>query len=506
MIMKRIIYSIVLTLVPLFAVVTSCDEKKIDIQPLALTEESWFTNEDEFEQAVFGVYQRVMRFHNFSQQNYLHDLWLMPDDNLTSNAGRYQNFEQFSSLNANNADVKTYWTYSYQLLNRAAMVLEKMEENADVYENQELRAYHEGEVRFLRGYGMFNLWNFFGNAAPIVDYRINESSELYPASATNNEMLDFAISEFQKAAELLPASWPAADLGRVTSGAANGMAGKALLFRATINNSDADYQASLAELSKIEGYSLVEDYNDNFSGNPEKENNTESLFEIQFINNSAGANPWVPGGNDNFAVIGELNGFWGYFDRAFNVDKISATVAFQQAVEEGDPRRELLFDPSDVTTISDVRKYVTEPERGNQPGDFGNARVLRYADVLLMKAEALIQSGGDLATAIGYINEIRTRARNMGETGTPADHPTTETDRNLVMQWLMNERRVELAFEESHRWFDLKRWHLGGIIDITTIDFSSARSDFEFQPHNLYYPVPESEISLNTNLVQNDGY
>ncbi|MEM7514253.1 MAG: RagB/SusD family nutrient uptake outer membrane protein, partial [Bacteroidota bacterium] len=134
--------------------------------------------------------------------------------------------------------------------------------------------------------------------------------------------------------------------------------------------------------------------------------------------------------------------------------------------------------------------------------------VLRYAEVLLLKAEALNESGGDTSEALELVNMVRARARNSVAGATvPADLSVTETDRTVLRQLIMDERRRELAFEEGHRWFDLRRWHKAGFIDLTRFDFSSVRTDFAFDVStHLVLPLPASEIILNPNLTQNPGY
>ena len=145
-----------------------------------------------------------------------------------------------------------------------------------------------------------------------------------------------------------------------------------------------------------------------------------------------------------------------------------------------------------------------------------NPRILRYADILLLKAEAILQSGGDKVLAIGLINQVRERARG-GSSFIPANLSTTETNPDIIMQWIMEERFRELSGEDDHRWFDLKRWHYAGFIDLGTWDsgdngFSSMRSDFDFPGFfedtqgNMWFPIPDKEIKYNRNIKQNPGY
>ncbi|MEZ4850076.1 MAG: RagB/SusD family nutrient uptake outer membrane protein [Bacteroidia bacterium] len=103
---------------------------------------------------------------------------------------------------------------------------------------------------------------------------------------------------------------------------------------------------------------------------------------------------------------------------------------------------------------------------------------------------------------------IRERARTSDSIPASAPEPldVSQSDRGTVLQWVMDERRRELAFEE-HRWYDLRRWHMGGVINLGTLNFGSVRSDFNFNPDvHIYFPLPASQVTNNPNLVQNSGY
>jgi hypothetical protein len=120
-----------------------------------------------------------------------------------------------------------------------------------------------------------------------------------------------------------------------------------------------------------------------------------------------------------------------------------------------------------------------------------------------------MQSGGSAAEAVGLINQVRTRARNMVAGGTaPANYNAGETNPATIMSWIMNERFLELAGEEGIRWQDLRRWHLGNQINLGNFDFSSESGiTLKFDPNkNLLYPIPLGEIDLNPNVKQNQGY
>ena len=290
--------------------------------------------------------------------------------------------------------------------------------------------------------------------------------------------------------------------GRVTANAANGLLGKALVFRATVANAQADHQAALAAFNKITDASLVPNFADNFAAN--RENNAESLFEFQ-ASQSLGDNVWLP--NDFGNATGSCSTSLRFFENPssmFGTPPYIATRKLVTAFEPGDPRRNITLD----SATRAIRKYVQgDRKAGNGVGSLNNPRILRYADVLLLKAEALVRSGGSLTEAIGLVNQVRGRARSMRPGGTvPADRPATETNREQVMRWIMDERFIELAGEET-RWFDLKRWSRANLVTLNNAFFDSANALMSFNnQRDLLLPIPTGEIDLNPDITQNPGY
>jgi hypothetical protein len=381
-----------------------------------------------------------------------------------------------------------------------------------VYTNQALKDWNKGEILFLRGYSHFQLWNLFG-VSPLINKAVDNDSLVYAPNSSGTQLLDAAIDDFVAAGKLLPEAWPTAqNKGRVTKGSALGMAGKAYVYRASINKSTGDYTLALSQFNQIRNNNLVPKYGDNFL--KKNENNSESLFEIQLGDNMnpEGSNPWLD--TDGFDGNGDISGYWGFFDNHWSFyggSRFLPTKALKDAFPDNDPRKEYCFNAEGIV------KYV----KGSFGGDgkvfevsyTNNARVLRYADVLLLKAEAILQSGGSTVASIQLINQIRARARQSSPVPStfPEDHPLTESNRIMIMKWIIEERRLELAFEEGHRWFDFRRWHLGGILkevygkDLETgWNFSSIQSPFTFSKKNLYLPIPFEEIQINRSLLQND--
>jgi len=499
--MRHIKIKTLATILFIFIGYSACDESRLDLSPRSPTEDAYFVEEIEFERAVYGVYAKLTDFYwyNGSQNGCVLPAFLLPGDDITT-AGQDE-FEIFSNMNAGSGRLGYLYTAAYQLINRASIVVEKNEEVEDgVYVTPGLKDYHRGEALFLRGYANYMLWNFFGTA-PLVKERTKSLDDTKPPSSTGTELLDQAIADFAAAADLLPSSWPEVSRGRVTNNSANGMLGKSLVFRATVNGTAADYQAAITAFNKITGVSLVPVYDDNFAA--DTENNDESLFEYQATQAFGFDNPWLSNDFDN--AVGALSVFWGFYSNhgsLFGKAPFTATQKLADVFEVDDPRLDLSLDPATM----EFKKYVTrDATNQSNSSSVNNPRILRYADVLLLKAEALNESAGSTTEAIDQINLVRARARGAGVS--PADRSTAETDRAVIRQWIMDERLMELS-GEGQRWFDLRRWAIGGQVTLNNAFFNSALpAEMGFVPDkNINFPIPDDETNVNPNVTQNPGY
>jgi starch-binding outer membrane protein, SusD/RagB family len=482
---------------------SSCKKSNLDLLPHGPTEQSYFTQESDFTKAVLGAYAKMtdLFWYNGGGNSSTVPIFLLPGDDITTNEGN-EEFEIFGSLQPSDGRVTYFYGTWYQMIARANVVLEKVANVPDgIYKTPNLKNYHKGEALFLRGLANYYLWNYFGTS-PLDTVRVTSKDQFTPDGTTGTQLLDQAIKDFDEAAGLLPVSWEAANRGRATANSANGMLGKALVFRASATNNNADYTAALAAFNKISGVKLIDKFDDNFAW--DTENNEESLFEFQASQAFGFDNVWLSNDFDN--AVGNLSAYWGYYDNNFSLfgkSPFFGTAKLLNAFNPADPRLPHTINPADKT----VTKYV-ERNKLDQPGvgSANNPRLLRYADVLLLSAEATLQSGSP-ATAIGFINQVRTRARNMVAGGTePADYPTTQTDKTIIMNWIISERLLELA-GEGQRWLDLRRWQIGGAITLDNGYFSSNTSTMSFQlPKHLLLPIPNSERDVNPNVPQNAGY
>jgi hypothetical protein len=258
-------------------VYTACNESRLDLQPLNPTEASFFTEEIDFDRAALGVYAKLTDFYWFNNNNPIHGFWDLPGDDVTTTGT--EPFEVFFSLQPAEGRINTFYRTAYVLVNRANTLLDKINTVRDgVYKTPRLKEIHRGEALFLRGYAFFLLFNHFGTS-PVITERIQSTDKTTNPSSKDTELLDQAIKDFTEAANLLPDRWDTANRGRVTKNSANGLLGKALVFRGSYKKSTADFTAAIAAFNKISGVSLVANFADNFAF--DRENNEESLFEFQ---------------------------------------------------------------------------------------------------------------------------------------------------------------------------------------------------------------------------------
>ncbi|MGZ8556897.1 MAG: RagB/SusD family nutrient uptake outer membrane protein [Chitinophagaceae bacterium] len=504
--MKTLIFrsSLIILSITSCIVINSCKRSSVDLLPHGPTEQSYFLIEDDFTKTTLGIYSKLSDFFWFNggPGNSTITPFLLPGDDITTNQSN-EEFEIYSNLQPSSGRLNYLYSAHYQLINRAILLIQKVNEvGTGIYKTPNLDKYHKGEALFLRGYAYYNLWNFFGTS-PLVTERVLSADQFTPPGTTGTQLLDQAIKDFTEAATLLPASWDAANTGRVTANSANGMLGKALIFRASATKTTADYAAAIAALNKISGAKLVTNFDDNFAW--DTENNEESLFEFQASQAFGFDNVWLDNDFDN--AVGALSTYWAFYCNCGNGtqgrSRYFVTPKVVAAFDANDPRVAGSFVPADRTVLKYAKRDKLSP---SNVASINNYRILRYADVLLLKAEAVLQSGGSTAEAIGFINQVRARARAMGVGPDPADFPSTETNKTTIMQWIMDERLRELA-GEGQRWFDVRRWAMQGIITLNNAFFNSNLGTVSFQsPKHLNFPIPNSEIDVNPNVVQNVGY
>lgn len=525
--MKAIYLSIIFFL---SIILFSCDPSLVDEPPLGATENTYFSNVNEFRSQLTGVYASLYDDYHFAATGY--NGWttsnlLLPGDDLTENNATRTDVELFDgSLNSNNGRIRYSFQTCYKTIARANVTIDKVR-NIDFsgFDGADEIARMEGEALFLRAYSYFKLFNFFGSV-PLVTERIRTEDATNTPKSLAIEVLDQVIADCRTALESLPDEWPSQYAGRVTKNSARGLLAKALVFRANYTGDNANFGEALSAFNSMTS-TLTENYIDNFSAYTE--NNEESLFELQATVPSSGNNNLQLHNDGAWRGVENSSVYRGYmmeFGGRGDFNDASSTKFFITNKLYNrfgdDPRINVFINPDDGFGGKIFQKY-NKPDGANQlsgfhGGSVNNERILRYADLVLIAAEAELKSG-NTAKAIEHLNRIRTRARTWGaESGygdgnTPANYSTTESNTQTIMQWIMDERFVELA-GEGQRWWDLKRWHQSGDVNLTGwgggeehfSTFLASPVQFDVNKH-LLFPLPQAEIDRNSAITENNpGY
>lgn len=368
--------------------------------------------------------------------------------------------------------------------------------------NEDIKNRCIGEAKFLRGCYYFILVQLFGDV-PMSLAPTNPGDDLFPGRVSKAKIYDeVIIPDLLDAIALLPhrEEYGSSDLGRASKGAATGMLAKVYLTL-------GQYQkcVDMCEMVEKQGYVLNPDYSDCFGGEDKHKNTAESLFEIQYYGlTNAGffddenQSCWLS------TFMGPRNAMWVAKGYGWN----QPTQEFIDQYEAGDLRKgkTVLYEgcpPFDgkeyKSTMSytgyNVRKFLVP--LSVSPDDNTNSAsiiVLRYADVLLMKAEALNELGST-TDAEEPLYRVRSRAGLTDRSN--VENLSQEEMRNMIRK----ERRIELAYE-GHRWFDMIRWDGGQY----ALDFLHSIGKVNAQKKHLLMPIPQKEIDANPTLKQNPGY
>lgn len=456
-----------------------------------LSENDFYKTADDILSAVNGAYSSL-------QEGDIYGNWYVfgeiPSDNtrnqLSGSVTTQNEFDQFY-IDTQNSMIANFWKAAYKVINRTNTILGRID---GIEINTELANRYKLECKFIRALMYFNLVRVYGDV-PLVLKEIS-ISESYDILREPKENVYNQIIADLKEAQDLPVSYSTAEDGRATQGAA-----KALLANVYMTlHKYAEAETILAEIINSGRYSLLENtpgslnidgYKNVFS--PVNHNSKEGIFEIQFLKGGYGegsnyANNFAPeNSGTNVVAVGGTGGN--------NIPE----MYIYNAYEEGDLRRDFSMSlgyydnrkNNEWVESRYVCKFMDVPYQNNDASN--NYPVIRYADVILMYAEALNQNG-KTAEACKYLNMTRRRGFGYQTTETsPVDLQTTDKAQFALM--VEQERRVELAFE-NHRWFDLIR--TGRAVEVM------RSKGFSLNETNLICPIPQKQIDVNPKLTQND--
>ena len=464
-----------------------------------------------YDQYIFGAYNSL-RDYNVHVDGFVNATSIRSDDadkgSTPSDGGAdVISMDNFPVL-PSNGRANALWTGYYGLINKCNSTLYQIGTNKNIVTTDAIKVQSQAEVRFIRGYAYFMLTRFFGRV-PIIDTLFADpAAQNNVPQATTAQLYSFIESDLNFAAANLPLSWDASKFaGRVTSGAANGMLAKVYLTQ-------KKWAAAMSAASLVMNsgqYDLSTPYATIFS--EEGENSRESIFEVQ--GRADANNPTSQG--IQYASLQGVRGS-GAWDLGWGWN--TPSTALEAAYEPNDPRkaRTILYTSTattpGLTIYGEVtplglpnprynNKVYTNPSIratvGNRQGWWMNVRILRYADVVLMYAEAANEVGGaaNITAARNALNLVRKRARGSNNSILP---DVTTADQAELRDAIRRERRVELAMEHD-RFFDLVRW---GVAQSTLN--AAGKTNF-LDSRDVLLPIPQTQIDLSKGvLTQKSGY
>ena len=462
--------------------------------------DNFYSSRTDAEAAVAAVYQQLYSIY----ERHMFLLNELPADDEKNGLGMPNQFLQdleYLRFTSENQFTREMWQRNYSGIARANTAIINI---PTINMDETIRNRLVAEAKFLRALYYFNLVRFYGDV-PII-LQLESVEDALGPRAPKAQVYEQITQDLLDAETDLPISYGDQDVGRVTRGAAKILLGKVYLTMREYQKS-VDKLAEVVENEGEYGYGLHDNFGDNWE--PATENGLEMVFSIEFMDppgegNSAmilqGPKYSLPGG---FGVLGLTNSNEAdiptrdLYDRYSDEDERKAATFTTDFVS--------LIDGSiHTSTIPIFTKYWEEGERNPANSD-ANMHIIRYADALLMYAEALNEIG-QTGPALTHLNRVRERAFNTPD----QNYVGLSAEEFRTAVWL--ERRLELAME-GHRWFDLartdrfvERMKEHAAYEASVAESNKVEIAQNIQPHMVLMPIPQREVDLNTVLEQNPGY
>ena len=539
------------------ALFTSCNAFLDQDVPQAILSEEQVSNPQYVDNLVISAYAIFISAEDINSSFSMWNFDVRSDDaykggNGTSDGDVFHQLEISQGILTTNWNINDMWIRLYNCLSRVNAAINALNSMGDDYKLKEQRL---AEMRFLRAYGHFLLKRLYKNIPFVIKSNMTQQEYLALSNTeyTNDEGWQVIADDLEYAFAVLPEMQ--ADKGRPTRAAAAALLAKTYLYKAyrqddptshrvtEINADDLRKVLDYTDPSLYAGYGLEPDFHNNFRPEPQYENGVESIWAMQYSMNDGTKN-----GNLNWAyglivpnIPGVTDGGCDFYKpsqnlvNAFKTDDAGLPLLntfnqkdFNAATDNADPRLWLtvgipgfpyMFNPNYIMAKNQTwsrsnglygynvtLKHNVDPDteyliKGAWWGSPMNRIVLRYADVMLMRAEAEAQLGIHLDEAIDLVNQLRNRSAQS----TGMLYGKDETLLRVKM-----ERRVELAME-SERFFDLVRW--GEAYDVinnyyaTEADNCAIYAEAHFTADkNEYLPIPYEQIAAsNGHYTQNIG-
>lgn len=502
---NTIIKSLALAMTAAFIGCTDLEERPVGL----LAPESLFNTSRDVEIAIFGAYGWIASERLYGRQ-FVSAIMLRSDMVDIGDRGTPAERQQVNDFNMddNNGMVNQFWPYWYQVISAANAGIA----GADIVNmDADMKNRLIAEARFIRGFSYFHLVRNFGDI-PYIDYFIDDPQSVKDISKTPAaQVYEGILADLEFAKQYLPDQQPNNIRSRPTKGTAAS-------YLATVHLTLHDYAKAYEEAKWVIdnrgrfGYELENDFQDLFRA--ELANNMrEHIFAVEFLGQQSG------GGGANDDLMAAMTGIRGADELGWSVCVPSLNVF--NTWDDRDYRKAVSFAHEapvggvitpytqfQNTQRPHIAKYRRFPGNSNAEGRYSdhNYAAMRFAEVLLTAAEAAAEvNNGPTAEAIGYVNEVRARARNAaGVQGTFPENVSAGLSKDDFINLVLDERRVELAFEYK-RWYDIQRRNLGDQV------FKGPNS---LEPHanfdasrDYLMPLPRIELDVNPNLLpQNPGY
>lgn len=470
--------------------------------PTRIGTELFFKDQEQIDRAINGIYGQLQGITNSAYifKEMVSDNTVFDFNPLNrGGAAGWEAFE-FSTVNSGNGEISNLWNSYYSVLYNVNNTLGKLPASTITDASKKEM---DAELKFIRAFLYFDLVRYFGDVV-LVTKPLETPDEAFSQLRVPQVQVYAQIeADLKDAIAFIPVKHPAVKVGRATKGAAISLLGSVYLTQ-------KKYPETVSTLNGILtlGYALLPSYAEVF--NPQRKNSIESVFEIQY-----------QGGNDlgeqsNFMYIfaprnsrGAITGYANITPGGRNIP----TNDLIRTYEIGDLRRDISLKMG--YTLNNVFVPIPYINKYNHVHTIAgrtdnNWPVIRYADVLLMLAEALNEATGP-ATAFQYLNQVRVRAGLA---------PLFGLDKAAFRARVLQERRVELAFE-NQRWFDLKRTNspaelaafmnahgakekANPTVGRGGIAFNAL--DYIYDENEYVLPIPAAQILINAKLTQNTGY
>ncbi len=497
--MKKIIISI-LIIFSISGLFHSCqdflEEKPIDRYVVG----NFYSGQTDAEAAVAAVYQQLYSIY----ERYIFLLNALPADDEKNGLGmpnQYLQNLEYLRHTSENQFVRQMWERCYSGIARANTAIENI---PNITMDETIQARLIGEAKFLRALYYFNLVRFHGDVPLIL--KLESVEDAMGPRAPKEQVYQQIIADLTDAENSLPVSYQASEVGRATKGAAKILLGKVYL---TMHEYDqcVSKLAEVVENESTYGYGLLDNYGDNWE--KATENGKEMVFTIEFMD---------PPGHGNGAMTLQgpkysLPNSFGPLGLNNSNEADIPTIDLYSKFSDDDERKAETFRTDFISLIDGsvhtssipiFVKYWEEGEAITGNSDC-NMHIIRYADALLMYAEALNEAG-QTTKGLGYLNRVRERAFNT------TDHNYSGLSQEDFRTAVWLERRLELAME-GHRWFDLvrtgrfiERMKEHAAFEASVAESNKTEIAQNVKDYMVLMPIPQREIDLNEALVQNPGW